>query len=326
MGSVEGLAVPAGEPTAAWAQQHPVASHVLATRPPFLLASVAPVLIGMAAATHAGVAIQPLLAILTVLAVVLLHATVNVFNDYYDHRNGGDAANTARVFPFTGGSRFIQNGVFTDRHMLLWALLLCAAVMVVGIVILVQLPPVARPGLVLLGITGLLVGWAYSAPPLRLNSRGLGEVSVAVGFGALMPLGADYVQGHDWSALPVYAGLPYGLLVTNLLWINQFPDHAADALVGKRHGVVRLGIARARMVYVLCAALAYAGLAGMVMAGLLPLACLAGLLVLPLSAFAARQLWRYATQPACLVPAIRATIVAMLLHAMLVSAGLCWAS
>ena len=44
------------------------------------------------------------------LAVLLLQAGVNVFNDYYDHDNGCDAANTERVFPFTGGSRFIQNG------------------------------------------------------------------------------------------------------------------------------------------------------------------------------------------------------------------------
>jgi 1,4-dihydroxy-2-naphthoate octaprenyltransferase len=44
---------------------------------------------------------------------LLTHAAVNVINDVADHHNGTDAANTARLFPFTGGSRFIQNGVLS---------------------------------------------------------------------------------------------------------------------------------------------------------------------------------------------------------------------
>ncbi len=53
---------------------------------------------------HAG------LAALTVLPALLTHAMVNLLNDYYGALNGTDAANTERVFPFTDGSRFIQNG------------------------------------------------------------------------------------------------------------------------------------------------------------------------------------------------------------------------
>ena len=40
---------------------------------------------------------------------------------------------------------------------------------------------------------GLLLAWAYSAPPLRLMSRGLGELTVALVW-FLVVIGADLVQ------------------------------------------------------------------------------------------------------------------------------------
>src|SRR3970040_263437 len=86
------------------------------------------------------------------------------------------------------------------------------------------------------GRAGLFTAWAYSAPPLKLNSRGLGEACVAMGFG-LIAVGADYVQRAEFSLFPVVAVLPYALLVTNLLYINQFPELKADAATGKRHWV-----------------------------------------------------------------------------------------
>ena len=53
---------------------------------------------------------------------------------------------------------------------------------------------VSGSGLLLIGLAGLFMGWAYSAPPLRLSRRGLGELSVGLGFGLVIPLGAAYVQ------------------------------------------------------------------------------------------------------------------------------------
>jgi len=70
-------------------------------------------LIGLAIAHHDGIAFDVGLAGVTLLFALLAHAGVNVLNDYYDALNGTDACNVERVFPFTGGSRFIQNGVLT---------------------------------------------------------------------------------------------------------------------------------------------------------------------------------------------------------------------
>jgi 1,4-dihydroxy-2-naphthoate octaprenyltransferase len=198
------------------------------------------------------------------LLALLAHAGINVLNDYYDHLNGTDAANLERIFPYTGGSRFIQNGVFTPRQVLAFGLVLFASVVAGGLWLLAQ----CGAGLFWIGLAGLFIGWAYSAPPLKLNAHGLGELCVAAGF-LLIVAGADFVQRGSFSLLPWLAGLPYALLTTNILFINQFPDRGADTLAGKRHWVVRLEPEQAARLYALIALAAALVLAAVVAAGAL---------------------------------------------------------
>jgi 1,4-dihydroxy-2-naphthoate polyprenyltransferase len=304
------------EPTLA-ALPNPVVRYFLATRPAFLTVTLFAALIGLATAWLDGVAFAPLKAGMTLLFALVAHAGVNVLNDYYDALNGTDAINTGRIFPFTGGSRFIQNGVLTTTATARFGAMLFGVTMVAGI----WLTSVSAPGLLVIGVTGLVIGWAYSAPPLRLNSRGFGELCVATGF-ALIVVGADFVQRGAFSALPVVAAVPYALLVTNVLYINQFPDRKADAAAGKRHWVVRLAPEQARWGYLLIALVAHAWLIGAVVAGILPWPTLIALASLVPAAGGARGLFRCAAAPARLAPAIRATIGAATLHGLLLASGL----
>ncbi len=90
--------------------------YLLAVRPPFLTASLVPGFIGIATAYFSMVEINVYNAILTLSGPVLAQAGANVLNDYYDGINGTDEINTERLFPFTGGSRMIQNGLLTLRQ------------------------------------------------------------------------------------------------------------------------------------------------------------------------------------------------------------------
>ena len=101
---------------------NPVVTYIAATRPPFILASVMPILLGLAYSVYENHSLHWFNALLTLLAGILLHAAVNVLNDYYDALNGTDELNMERIFPFTGGSRFIQNGVFTRHQTLIYGL------------------------------------------------------------------------------------------------------------------------------------------------------------------------------------------------------------
>jgi len=296
---------------------HPAAAYFAATRPPFILATVVPIILGLAWTAWTGHAIDPLSAAITLLAGVLLHAAVNVLNDYYDDLNGTDNLNDERIFPFTGGSRFIQNGVLTRRQVLRFGIGLILGVVLLGLWLIHE----TGATLLWLGLFGLVLGWGYSAPPLNLNSRGLGELAVLAGF-SLLPLGTALVQTGELDWQLVLVSLPVGLLTANLLYINQFPDRKADIQAGKLHWVARLEPRSARWGYVFIAALAWGLFLGLIAAGVLPLLALIALPPAVLSTRAARILLAHPDQPARLAPAIPMTILAMLTHGALLSLAL----
>ena len=300
------------------AEPHPgayrnwISTGFFATRPAFLTATFSAWLMGMTSVVLDGVAIDKLTAAVTVMFALVAHAGVNVLNDYYDAIDGVDAPNTGRLHPFTGGSRFIQNGVLSERSTALLGYGLLALVVPAGLYLTVM----AGAELILIGMAGLFIGWAYSARPLSLMRHGWGEPCVTAGM-LLIVIGTDFVQRGSLSWMPVAVGLSYALLATNILFLNQFPDCASDAAAG-----VRLGPQRARWIYLLIAVLAQLWWLALLAAGRLPaLFAIALLSALP-SAFAAAQLHRHASQPAQLAPAIRATIAAALLHAVLAALAL----
>ena len=293
------------------------ARYFAATRPAFLTITLVGCLIGLATAHRAGTALDPLTATLTVLLAVLVHAGANVVNDVCDADNGSDAANRSRLYPFTGGSRMIQNVVLARREAARLGYALLLAVVPAGLWLAWQ----TGIGLLAIGAAGLLVAWAYSAPPLRLMSRGLGESAIVAGW-LLVVVGADYVQRGHFALLPVIAGLSFAMLVGALLYINQFPDHSADAAAGKRTLVVRLGIENARWGYLLLVLAAYGWLVLQVGRGALPQAAAAAAFTIVLSLPAGRALLAHADEPAALRPAIRQTVLAAHVHGLVLAAAI----
>ena len=295
---------------------NPLLRYLAATRPAFLSVTLVAGLIGIATAHVDGALHAPLPAVLTVVLALLIHAAGNVLNDVYDHASGADEANTGRVFPFTGGSRFIQNEVICARHMALFALALLALAAGPGLWL-----AATHPGLLLIGGAGVVLAWAYSAPPLKLVARGLGE-GMIVACWLLVVIASDYVQRGALTWAPVAAGLSYALLVANLLFINQFPDHDSDAASGKRTLVVRLGPQHARWGYFVIALLAHGWLVVQIERGALPQVSALALLTLLLSLSAARELREHALNPHELGRAIKLTIVAALTHGLTLAATL----
>ncbi len=286
------------------------------TRPAFLAITVVACLLGIAIAAACGHGPHAGTALATVLLACVAHAAGNVLNDYHDALNGADAANTGRLSPFTGGARLIQEqGVTPAQTRDLFRAL---AFLLAGFGLLLA---VKTTGWVLvLGLAGLLLLWAYSAPPLALMSRGLGEAVVALVWG-LVVIGADAVQRGTVFIIPVVTSVSYGLLAANILLVNGLPDAASDAQVGKRTLAVRLGPRGAALAYLLLGSLAHLWLAAGVWQLYQPEPAAWGLLSAPLSLGASVLLWRHAAQPQRLRPAIVLTIAAALLHGLAMAAG-----
>ncbi len=214
-------------------------------RAPFFVASAVPVIVGTAAGLSAGGEFHPWLFALALAGTVLLHGGANVANDYFDHLSGNDAANR-RLTPFSGGSRTIQDGLLTPRAVLTEACVLWAMGTAAGVALALLLRSVFILALMLVGLLG---GCFYTAPPVRLGYRGLGEAVVVVLFGVLPVAGAFYVQAGFVAAWALVPGALTGALVGLILFINEFPDEEADRAAGKRTLVVILGRARAARLF-----------------------------------------------------------------------------
>lgn len=243
-----------------------------AARGDFFTASVVPVAVGAGTAANRGHQ-NPVLSAFVLLGVLLLHAASNLANDYFDDLNGVDRLGPKST-PFSGGSRVIQDGLLTRRHVGLAALVCLAGGCLTG----VGLAIVSGWPVLLLGFLGVAGGYLYSAPPVWLASRGLGEVTAGVCFGPLIVLGSHFVVARELDALPMAASLPVGCLIAAVLYLNEFPDLRADGLAGKRNLVVRLKGPRSRRGYGLLVLLAYASIALGTFLGALPpwvLLCLA---------------------------------------------------
>ena len=254
----------------------------LATRLPFLTATIVPVFLGLAAAAydrHFSLG----LAVLTLLGASAVHLGLNVANDVFDTMSGVDDVNFTPT-KFSGGSRVLQYGLINMRQMMALAAVFYAVAIIVGLVLVA----ISGLGLLWLGVAGILISFFYTAPPLRLVHRGLGELCVALGFGPIMVLGAYFVQTGQYALRPLILSIPVAILVMLILYANEVPDRFADAKAGKRTLVVRMQPAAVIRGYVVAVAGAYLVVIAGVVFGVLPWPTLISLLTVPL----AYQTWK----------------------------------
>ena len=288
---------------------------VQAMRLPFLTGSLVPVLV--LAAWWWGRGLMPWnLLLLTLAGVGCLQSGANLINDFYD-AVGSDPLNRHATI-FSGGSRVIQDGRMSRK---------AVGVLAVGFFVAAgacggMVAAMDRPWALAVGAAGLAGGWLYSAGPLALMSLGLGEACIFILFGPLLTWGVGYVLGGEFWAVAWWLGLPQAWQITAVLWINQFPDMAADAAASKNNLVVRLGLAKSRVVYAAIMLAPFPSLAWLVHGwGLTPWLYLALGAVVP-TARAVAIAWKSYDDPAALVPAQALTIVTHLSTGLLMALGL----
>jgi len=217
----------------------------LAARPKFLVASAAPVLVGSALGYATAGAFAPHLFALALLALMVLQAGANMANDYFDHLSGNDWVNKNPT-PFSGGSRYIQEGILPPKAILLAALSAFGVGSALGLVIVFLTRSMF---ILIIGIVGLLCGFFYTAGPIRLGYRGIGEFIIALMFGLLPVYASYYLQTGAIDAVPLLPALIVSILIFLVILINEFPDIDADAAVNKNTLVVLLGISVSVWIY-----------------------------------------------------------------------------
>ena len=289
-------------------------------RLPFLSATIVPILLGATVASR-YVSVDWFYFALTMLGGSLLHIGTNTSNDYFDHTSGTDEANYNYMVPFSGGSRSIQMGLISAKGMLYLSMITFALSGLIGIPLIIK----AGINILYLGFIGFLSGFFYTAPPFRFASRkGIGELLIGLNFGPLMVVGSFLVQTsgdltHVFEA--ALAGIPIGLLVAAIVYINQFPDHDGDKATGKNNLVVVFGPEKARIGYVFLVVSAFVSIIVMALNGTFPKL---SLIALPAAYFGVRAiqtLYKYYNDR-LLIPANAGTINMHLVTGLLFCIGI----
>lgn len=289
---------------------------IQAFRLPFLTATFIPAVLGTVLAWNAGYFYLSRFA-LVLLGVAVMHIGTNVYNDYYDHKSGNDEANTFPT-PFSGGSRVIQEKILTPSEMFTAASINFAIAAGIGL----YLNSLVPGNIILyLGLFGLLSGFFYTAPPVRIGYSGLGELLIGLNFGPLVVFGAYYVQTGRFDWIAIIASIPAALLIIAVIYINEFPDYSADKSVNKNTLVVRIGREKAVVGFDIILGITYLTILLAVFFGIYPLPSLIALLPLPLAIKATSTLHKYATDSKLLIPANAATVQLHLLTGVLFVGG-----
>ncbi len=249
---------------------------VAITRVGFASASLFPVFsIGCYYAGIGDNLFSPISLALTTFGILFFHLFSNLYNDYFDVTHGTDEANTEyfnagmdstilQGAQLSGGSRAVELGLITLKgtKSLANIMFILGLATAAGILYMSFLNTGSTSNAyysAIIALIGILVGYFYTAKPIRLSSRyGLGELSIFLSFGPLLTLGTGFAIANETILLYsnefynlLLLGVPIGLLTTNILFINQYPDHASDKKVGKNHLVVLLGKKASRWIYAL---------------------------------------------------------------------------
>jgi len=289
-------------------------------RPHFLIGGVLLFALGTALARAEGVAIDWQRYFWGQVTITAAQWMTHYSNDYFDL--DADRANSTPT-RWSGGSRVLVQNLVTPR-----AALLAAGVL--GITAFIAAGVLATrpdsPRLVFpLALLILVLSWCYSAPPLRLLSRGLGEAATALVVTLLTPLLGFYVQSGAVRALPFLACFPLCCLQFSMLLTIELPDAAGDGAQGKRTLVVRRGAEWAARCSAALLIFAFCSLPVLFFLGLPPRIAFLALLPAPLGLWQALRLLRGAfrdpknweTLALCSVVLLATTMVTELVGAVL---------
>ncbi|MBF0385008.1 MAG: prenyltransferase [Candidatus Omnitrophica bacterium] len=218
-------------------------NYLRALRLPFITASILPFIFGSlidrSHFDYAGF-------IFGLLAAVSTHFGANLINDYADSKSGADWQDK-RFFGFFGGTKLIQEGVFSEKFYLIQSIIYFSLAFI-SVIFLALIKSSFLPVLCFLVI--VLLGFSYSQKPFQFAYNRLGEFIIFLLFGPALVMGAYYIQTNIFPDLKSFMlSLPFGLLITAILFANEVPDFDADQSVRKMTWVSIVGRKNAYKLY-----------------------------------------------------------------------------
>ncbi|NDD58139.1 MAG: 1,4-dihydroxy-2-naphthoate polyprenyltransferase [Chlamydiae bacterium] len=211
---------------------------ILASRPKTLAAVLCPVFIGTTMAFDMGI-FNGWVFLLTLLTGLGIQVSTNFCNDYFDFIKGADTKDRK------GPLRVTQAGLVSIQTMKKACIIALVSTALIGSYLIWH-------GGVVIGLLlfiSLLLAVGYTAGPIPLAYKGLGDLFVFLFFGPVACLSTFYLQTFSISLLCNISSLSLGALSTAILAVNNLRDMEEDEKSGKRTLAVRFGIAFGKMEY-----------------------------------------------------------------------------
>jgi 1,4-dihydroxy-2-naphthoate octaprenyltransferase len=241
--------------------------------------------------------------LLAMIGSILVHMTVNVINDYHDYVDGIDL-NTQRT-PFSGGSGVLPLNLLKPKQAFWFATICLLIAMVIGFYFVMKRGWLLFPLLLLAGFSA----YFYN---VYLSKWQIGEIFAGLCFGPLLVLGSYYVQTGRYSWETLVASLAPGILTSNLLFLNEFPDREADRKGGRRHFVISLGKKDASYLFVAFLIASYLCIIMGVLTKMMPVVTLIGLGTVGFGWKAAKGALKYYDNTEKLVPVLGMNVITIL--------------
>ncbi len=224
----------------------PLSTWIQAARPRTLPAAAAPVLVATALAWRDGV-FQPLAALACLLISLLMQIGANFANDLFDHERGADTPDRL------GPPRVTAMGLVSPAQMRL------GLAVVFGLAALLGLYLISLRGwpVLVLGIAIITAALAYTGGPFPYGYNALGDLFVFLAFGVAAVCGTYYAQAGAVTPTAWWASVPIGLLIVNILVVNNTRDIPTDQKTNKRTLAVLLGREAMLTEYLACLLGAY---------------------------------------------------------------------
>ncbi|PMP60173.1 MAG: hypothetical protein C0202_00775 [Caldisphaera sp.] len=215
-----------------------------------------------------------MLIILGAIGELFLHMMTNIINDYYDYIKKIDKLNNIQEKRF----HLALHTELKPEEVKNIALILGSIAIFIGIIIAI----LGRPLALILGLIGFLIGIEYSAPPLYLKYKALGDFSVIISM-LLLSLAGFYLYTGRISIIGSLIGLPIAILIDDVLMANNIRDIKRDNISNIKTLPILLGYNKSKYLYIYLIILAYIILGLLILFKILPIYSLIELLTLPQS-------------------------------------------
>ena len=251
---------------------------MMAIRPYAFPASIIPVLYGsvLAVVLNPDMQFNFFFFFLTLIGSMLAHVGTNIINDIYDFKSGIDKEDEEIGIPH-GGSMVLSKGFMSVKKMKIGATIALTLASLIGFYLYLEIGVY----ILYLCIFGLLSAIFYTATPIALKYKALGDIQVFISFGAGVTLGAYIVQTGQFSWLPVIFSIPIGFLIDAILHSNNIRDINFDGTFEVKTLPMIIGEKLSRYFYYFLVLGAYASIIVFVVLDLLPWFALLNLITLP---------------------------------------------